>query len=772
MSISLRGKVVLLFVIPTTLACILTSLRFKTNLHEYREAKETMVRLDVLGRLSAVVHETQKERGLSVRYLGHSSRMEELQAQRAKTDQALAEFARSSLVTVDLSRLKEARKAVEEQAGKEPVVARYTEMIQAWMGLETKFSPSPSSVEVAAVGRNIAIFERSKESAGLLRALGADVLTSEGDVQVAKLRRILELRTELEGGLRSPALALSEKAAGQVQSILDSQDWKSVSQTVDQFMERNSGGRINLSAAAYFEQVTRLIDAIRGQIQTQVDDGSEFSAQAVNDAGIGLVVFGVLPLIIVVAIVVIGMAVTRRLLTELVKVSQGLLESNTFMEKESQSLSSLAEKLVQAASHASESLHETATAAEEINSMVKRTSDHAAVSMSDAEQAVQAANSGIEVVEIMDQASARVAEMNDKALREMGDGNARLEKIVQLFQQIEDKTKVINDIVFQTRLLSFNASVEAARAGEAGRGFAVVAEEVGNLAQMSGSSAEEIGSLLRSASEEVASIISTTRENTERLSSELREKTAELLKNVRECSNGFHEIAKSVQGVAGRVGEISIGTSEQAKGVDEINTSVSTVGRLSDTTSDIAASVSLAAAGFRSQMSYLKTVVRSLSTLLSGSVEGLDEDGGEGRESVAEFEWRQELCIGVPEMDREHEILVGKINDLVRILNSGDLRAKRNEALASYQKLASYVVEHFRDEEELMERIGYSGLASHRKIHERLLNQAVEFQRALELGSLRKADLISFLSDWLISHIRGTDMKYVPSYRSRSKEAA
>ncbi len=60
-------------------------------------------------------------------------------------------------------------------------------------------------------------------------------------------------------------------------------------------------------------------------------------------------------------------------------------------------------------------------------------------------------------------------------------------------EDIGDKTKVINDIVFQTKRLSFNASVEAARAGEHGKGFAVVAEEVGNLAQMSKDKVQEGG---------------------------------------------------------------------------------------------------------------------------------------------------------------------------------------------------------------------------------------------------------------------------------------
>jgi methyl-accepting chemotaxis protein len=78
----------------------------------------------------------------------------------------------------------------------------------------------------------------------------------------------------------------------------------------------------------------------------------------------------------------------------------------------------------------------------------------------------------------------------------MNKSNDEISSIVKVIAEIGDKTKVINDIVFQTKLLSFNASVEAARAGEQGKGFAVVAEEVGNLATMSGKAAEEISSML------------------------------------------------------------------------------------------------------------------------------------------------------------------------------------------------------------------------------------------------------------------------------------
>jgi methyl-accepting chemotaxis protein len=67
-------------------------------------------------------------------------------------------------------------------------------------------------------------------------------------------------------------------------------------------------------------------------------------------------------------------------------------------------------------------------------------------------------------------------------IEKVTDGNQQIVGIVGMIQEIGNKTKIINDIVFQTKLLSFNASVEAARAGEQGKGFAVVASEVGSLA--------------------------------------------------------------------------------------------------------------------------------------------------------------------------------------------------------------------------------------------------------------------------------------------------
>jgi len=80
-------------------------------------------------------------------------------------------------------------------------------------------------------------------------------------------------------------------------------------------------------------------------------------------------------------------------------------------------------------------------------------------------------------------------------------------EIRDIFGKIQSKTSLINDIVFQSKLLSFNASIEAARSGEHGKGFAVVAEEVGKLTRMTGALSLEISQLLETSTQQVDKVV-------------------------------------------------------------------------------------------------------------------------------------------------------------------------------------------------------------------------------------------------------------------------
>lgn len=72
-----------------------------------------------------------------------------------------------------------------------------------------------------------------------------------------------------------------------------------------------------------------------------------------------------------------------------------------------------------------------------------------------------------------------------------------MDNIAIFSDQITNITKVIEDIAFQTNILSLNAAIEAARAGTAGKGFSVVADEVRNLAAKSAEAAKQTAELIQ-----------------------------------------------------------------------------------------------------------------------------------------------------------------------------------------------------------------------------------------------------------------------------------
>ncbi len=254
-------------------------------------------------------------------------------------------------------------------------------------------------------------------------------------------------------------------------------------------------------------------------------------------------------------------------------------------------LQSTGESLASASTESSAATSETAAAVDETNSMITNNKEIAEQSAQTTHKTKGNAVKGKNVVGQMEVLMKEINSANNEVASTITISNKRFGEIITMINTIREKTKVINDIVFQTRLLAFNASVEAARAGEHGKGFAVVAEEVGNLAQVSGKSATEISAILDQSVVNVESIINETKTSVDRIISSAQTKTNDGVKIALECSQVLDEIVGEVNLVVEMSERIAVASSEQANGMSEIAKAMGNIDQSTHETSNLSRKV-------------------------------------------------------------------------------------------------------------------------------------------------------------------------------------
>ncbi|MBT4790393.1 MAG: hypothetical protein HON90_02385, partial [Halobacteriovoraceae bacterium] len=215
----------------------------------------------------------------------------------------------------------------------------------------------------------------------------------------------------------------------------------------------------------------------------------------------------------------------------------------------------------------------------------------------------------------------QIAKSNNVIMEEIQKSNEEISLIVNVIAQIGEKTKVINDIVFQTKLLSFNASVEAARAGEHGKGFAVVAEEVGNLAAMSGKAALEISEMLENSIKEVTNTVESTKGKIATLVEEGKQKVDRGIETAHECDEALDEIMKNVNLVNDKVKEIAASSSEQSIAVNEVNAAIGELDRSTNESTTISNETLSMSKTINGQTESVKDVIVGLTQLIDSSKE-------------------------------------------------------------------------------------------------------------------------------------------------------
>jgi len=318
----------------------------------------------------------------------------------------------------------------------------------------------------------------------------------------------------------------------------------------------------------------------------------------------------------------------RRISLQIDSVAKSLSNGATQVATAATDISRGSTSLSESATEQAAALQETSSAIEEISAMVGKSAENASRSRENASESQRKIQTGKSAINDM-LGSIRDIEASNQAIIRQMEANAReFDEFVKVIAEIGSKTRVINDIVFQTKLLSFNASVEAARAGEHGKGFAVVAEEVGNLASMSGSAAKEITALLDQSTNKVRSVVEASRASVQSLIESAKKSLEAGNNNAARCDRVFDEIATEASEVGSMLNEIATGAEEQATGVREVTVAMNQLDQLTQHNSGIAGKSASNARELEEQARQVRALVAQLEIVLNGETSLKTNDAG------------------------------------------------------------------------------------------------------------------------------------------------
>ena len=306
--------------------------------------------------------------------------------------------------------------------------------------------------------------------------------------------------------------------------------------------------------------------------------------------------------------------ITRKNLNSLV---ENVNQTVTSLKNSTYELESISSDLSSSTTEQASSLQETASSLEEVNAMIKSNSDNTIQAVGVAHENLNYVETGKSIIDEMNAIVQDIHSGNEEMVKQVNNSNEEVEKIISIIKTIGDRTKVINDIVFQTKLLSFNASVEAARAGEMGKGFSVVAEEVGNLAKMSGDAAQEISAILDDSITTVHSIIERTKESSKIIADKNIEKINRGLSASQRCEQSFETILKNTHSISKMINEVSIASQEQSNGVSEINKAVSQLDQATMQISSSANSTSKSSGELAMHVNQLEMISQELQHIIN-----------------------------------------------------------------------------------------------------------------------------------------------------------
>ncbi|MDT8317921.1 MAG: methyl-accepting chemotaxis protein [bacterium] len=623
-NLKIRNKLLLMMFFPLAGLMYFASTGVIDKYKVSEDMKDLQLLSDLAVRISALVHETQKERGRTAGYLGAKGKefVNELPAQRSSTDKRITDlrgflqgfdsvdFGEEFKGTLErglnsLDQIEKKRVAVSDlKISADEAIGYYTDMNAAFLesiGFIGKLSNnSELSIMIAAY----VSFLQGKERAGIERAVMSNTFAADrfGPGMFNKFGSLVEAQNTYTKVFSSFASASQREF---YQSKMQGEYVAEVLRMRKVAFEKASEGNFGIDASYWFRMITgkiNLLKEVEDRLSTDLESrAASFKKQAWAELVQYLVVtvcailFAVIVSFFINNGITMPIVIQRESMEELAsgagdltlrldvsgkdEVAEAAIAFNNFMDglqemikdikdasnsiaSASEQISSSTEELAAGADNQSRQSNEVAAAIEEMASSVQATFSNAQKSLEVSRNTAETASKGGEIVSNTMGGMSRI----EHAVSESGD---KVKKLGERSIQIGKIVGVIKEIAAQTNLLALNAAIEASRAGEHGRGFEVVAEEIRKLAEKSADSTLQITEIV----EEIQSDTSLTVASMNEVTREVEEGT----KLSNDTGDSLQEIIKQVKGTVDSIEMVAEASKQQASVSDEVAASVESI---------------------------------------------------------------------------------------------------------------------------------------------------------------------------------------------------
>jgi methyl-accepting chemotaxis protein len=607
----------LLTLIPVAILLIFITADIFRAYHDLDQANKTISDVRLVTITSQLVHELQKERGMSAGFIGSkgSEFVSELKNQRTLTDKEVNSL-KSFMVDIDyqqqinktmqqlfndLGQLQTIRQQVDTLSITLPKALRYYTannlLILDLNGHLASELEETKSGERFLILYNIAY---AKEQAGIERAVLNNVFAS-GEFTPALMTRFIELLTKQQTYIKSAYTVASSDFKEVLNRFVESKESREVQRYRD--IAKNNMNGFNVEPNDWFKAATARIDKLKITEQTLLDEATIY-AQGKVSTRLFVIVFESLVLILMLAVAYAVFSTIRlralqsfeinrfmkkvdlekdltdkvELITEdeLGKIAKLINITFTNIRTDFISFQENAHQIGEATEQAACATEQSkanltrlqleissiASATEEMSASIKSVMEHMLVASDGAETAAKETVNGEEAVKISMQGISQTAVEVARVGTTITELNSRVNDILGMVD-------VIKSVADQTNLLALNAAIEAARAGEQGRGFAVVADEVRTLAKRTQQSTQEISDVvdvLKNSSQKAFASIESG-----------NQQAKEAVTNAQQISAVLAKIVKSIKSVDDVTGVIASSTREQSLVIQSINNNVAII---------------------------------------------------------------------------------------------------------------------------------------------------------------------------------------------------